>query len=205
MFQPVSSRASNPAEGVRLVPAGVDVALTASQDSLSEGGFVPPIHAAMSDRDIGKEVCALFVDIADTLGFPRSYGEIYGLLYISACPLSFTDIQGRLQLSSGSVSQGLRALRDIGAIRLQPDKGGRRDHFVAETELRALAAVFLREIIQPQLKKGAIKIAELRRANTALGGSKTVEGRLLQGRLKKLETWHRKGSTLLPLLSRFLG
>lgn len=64
------------------------------------------------------EVVEVFVGLAKVLGLPKSYGEIYGLLFASAQPLSFADIQEKLDLSKGSVSQGLRALRDLGAVRI---------------------------------------------------------------------------------------
>jgi hypothetical protein len=50
------------------------------------------------------------------LGIPKSIGQIYGVLYASATPLSFSDIVGRLEISKGSVSQGLQLLRSLGAI-----------------------------------------------------------------------------------------
>ncbi len=51
-----------------------------------------------------------------TLGLPKSYGEVYGLLYASANPLSFAEIHQRISLSKGSVSGGLKALKEFGAI-----------------------------------------------------------------------------------------
>jgi hypothetical protein len=58
----------------------------------------------------------LFADIVSALGIPKSIGQIYGLLYASATPLSFSDIVERLEISKGSVSQGLQLLRSLGAI-----------------------------------------------------------------------------------------
>ena len=58
----------------------------------------------------------MFADIVSALGIPKSIGQIYGLLYASATPLSFSDIVERLEISKGSVSQGLQLLRSLGAI-----------------------------------------------------------------------------------------
>jgi hypothetical protein len=69
----------------------------------------------------------LFADIVSALGIPKSIGQIYGLLYASATPLSFSDIVDRLDISKGSVSQGLQLLRSLGAIN------------VADLKLKALS------------------------------------------------------------------
>jgi HTH-type transcriptional regulator, glycine betaine synthesis regulator len=138
-------------------------------------------------------------------GLPRSYGEIYGLLYASARPLSFTDIQERLDVSKGSVSPGLKALREVGAIRQAQGSDPRREHFEAETELRALLSGFLKESIVPQLQRGSGRIATMKSAHRATLVAKNGDGRLLQSRLDKLQSWHRKGGALLPLISKFLG
>ena len=49
-------------------------------------------------------------------GVPKSVGQIYGVLYASPSPLSFSDIVDRLEISKGSASQGLALLRSLGAI-----------------------------------------------------------------------------------------
>src|SRR6201994_3494474 len=82
------------------------------------------------------ECINLFVHAAQMLSIPRSVGEIYGLLYSSQEPLAMDEVIDRLSMSKGSGSQGLRWLRDIGAVRTSYVAGDRRDFFVAETELR---------------------------------------------------------------------
>src|SRR5664279_4969913 len=68
--------------------------------------------------------CADFFDEAGRLfGLPPSVGRIYGLLYGSPKPLSFTDIVEQLEISKGSASQGLQFLNSLGAIRLASASG----------------------------------------------------------------------------------
>ena len=150
------------------------------------------------------DVVALFVDLAGALSLPKSYGEIYGLLYASARPLSFAEIQGALELSKGSVSQGLRTLRNIGAIRPAEGPDWRREHFVAETELRQLVRGFLSDSIENRLRQGRVRLdALVSRHGTKLAESE-AESRLLAGRLDKLRQWHRKAALMLPLLSNLV-
>jgi DNA-binding transcriptional regulator GbsR (MarR family) len=118
------------------------------------------------------QVIAIFVKMAQTLGAPRSLGEIYGLLFATAHPLSFQDINDRLELSKGSVSQGLRFLRTVGAIQPVSVEGDRREYFEPVVELRALVGGFLKERINPQLaewgdRAKALKIEDFEKTETA--------------------------------------
>jgi len=63
------------------------------------------------------EVIQLFVQFSRTVGQPRSIAEIYGLLFVSHQPLTLDDLVERLRLSKGSASQGLKYLRELGAVR----------------------------------------------------------------------------------------
>jgi hypothetical protein len=59
-----------------------------------------------------------FMEAAEVLGLPKSVAAIYAVIFASPRPLCFADVETRLQLSKGSVSQGLRFLRQIGAIKV---------------------------------------------------------------------------------------
>jgi HTH-type transcriptional regulator, glycine betaine synthesis regulator len=62
------------------------------------------------------ECVQFFAEVVQIFGVPRSVGQIYGVLYASPAPLSFSDIVERLDISKGSASQGLQLLRSLGAI-----------------------------------------------------------------------------------------
>lgn len=118
----------------------------------------PPLTA------LEAEVIHLFVELGRLLGQPRSYAEIYGLLFISARPLAMDHLIERLRLSKGSASQGLKFLRNAGAIRPVYVAGDRRVHYEAVAELRNLATRFLRDQVLPRLDAGLDRmdrIAEL--------------------------------------------
>ncbi len=151
-----------------------------------------------------RETLAVFVGLARVVGLPKSYGEIYGLLYASAGPLNFGDIQARLSLSKGSVSQGIRALRAVGAVRLADIAGGDRKHFEPETELRKLVGGFLRESIRPHLDGSDRRLAAV---GGHLGASPAgpAERKVLQARFDKLVRWHKQGRAVLPWIEKFLG
>lgn len=125
------------------------------------------------------QVIAVFVQLAQAMGMQRSLGEIYGLLYATPEPLAFQDIVDRLGLSKGSVSQGLRFLRTVGAIKPVVVAGDRREFFEPVLELRALVGGFLKERLNPELESWGVRAKSLKIddfARTEAGGSE-VGGR----------------------------
>ena len=135
------------------------------------------------------------------LSLPRSLGEIYGLLYSSEEPLAFDDLVSRLELSKGSVSEGLRLLRSLGAVTLVPVPDSRKDYFTAETSLRRLAGGYLRDRIEPYLRGGESRIESLRK----VGNAETMPSEFQQKRINQLLSWHRFFSKVLPVFKALAG
>lgn len=150
-----------------------------------------------------RECVNVFVHAAQALSVPRSVGEIYGLLYGSDEPLTMDDVIERLGMSKGSASQGLRWLRSVNAVRSTYVAGDRRDHFVAETELRRLAGGFLRESIEPRVGRGSDYLERLEETVPELPAGSAR--RFAEERLHKLRRWHRLVTRLLPLVVRLVG
>ena len=159
------------------------------------------IQAGLSGLE--REVVSIFVDGVRVLGLPRSVGEIYGLLFISPEPLSLDDLVTRLGISKGSVSQGLRTLRGLGAVRDREIEGMRRMHYEAAVELKRLVGGFIREQVRPHLESGRNKIAQVQRGVT--GEPDEVRRAFYHERTERLENWMRQGGRLLPVLQKFLG
>src|SRR5438034_4661994 len=107
------------------------------------------------------EIIDLFVQLSRLLGQPRSLAEIYGLLFISARPLAMDHLIERLTLSKGSASQGLKFLRNIGAVKTVYVAGDRRAYYEAVAELRNLVTRFLRDQIVPHLESGQARLERI--------------------------------------------
>ncbi len=151
---------------------------------------------------VETEVIDLFVQLSRALGLPKSIAEIYGLLFVSARPLAMDDLIQRLNLSKGSASQGLKFLRNLGAVRPIYVAGDRRDHYEAETELRNLMAGFLKEQLSPQLDAGRARLSRIEAMVKQLSPGQREK---LGGRLDKLRSWEKTGKRFLPLVIKFLG
>ncbi len=149
-------------------------------------------------------------------GIPKSLGQIYGLLYASPAPLSFSDIVERLDISKGSASQGLQLLRSLGAINLATGKGQgpggkgqalgssdnpRREYFEPELSLRRLVSGILQERVAPMAATGVDRIRRLRELAEyeARGSVFYVD------QAKRLETWRRRLKAVLPILEVLHG
>ena len=148
-----------------------------------------------------SDVVDFFVSAAELLGVPKSLAAIYGIVFASPVPLSFADIGARLDLSKGSVSQGLRALREVGAIQEVSKPTDPAELFTPDLELRRLIERYLSSRLDPQLKGGRDRLGALE-ARVAL--LPAADRRLLGPRLKKLQSWHTRTRALLPLIKTFL-
>jgi HTH-type transcriptional regulator, glycine betaine synthesis regulator len=163
-------------------------------------------HADVRVEDVSpefREECVeFFAEVVQVLGIPKSYGQIYGLLFATPTPLSFTDIAEQLDISRGSASQGLQALRELGAV-TNVDGEGRRELFIPELRLRALVSGLLRKKVEPIVAGGSARLKSLRaRANAA----PTSAGRSFSDeRMRKLENWRRQTGILLPLVRAVLS
>lgn len=141
-----------------------------------------------------------FVDAADLLGVPKSVAAIYGIVFASPVPLSFADIEARLDFSKGSVSQGLRVLKEVGALKEVSTAADRAELFTPDLQLRKLVGRFLENRLQKQLAAGSTQLAALGKAVPGRNG----DAKILRERLKHLQNWHDKAKALLPLAKTFL-
>jgi DNA-binding transcriptional regulator GbsR (MarR family) len=148
-------------------------------------------------------VIDLFLNAANSFGLPKSHGQIYGLLFCRDQPLSMDEVMKLLEISKGSASQGLRALRQLGAVSSVFEPGDRKERFVAEIRLRKLVGGFLREQADPHLDKGVGRLKQIE----ALLGNLDDPDSIQRGarRHEILSGWHRQMSRLLPWVKMVVG
>lgn len=168
------------------------------------------MDAASQAEENGTELSALerqvidvFVDGVKVIGLPKSLGEIYGLLFLSPAPLSLDDVVWKLQLSKGSASQGLRMLRELGAVKEAETNGSRRTLYEPDVDLKRLVGGFIREQVRPHLESGKGKVGKLMKHATQEQDQELRK--FYRSRLQKLETWMSRGRIVLPLIQRMLG
>ncbi len=149
-----------------------------------------------------RECVDFFAELVQALGVPRSLGQIYGLLFASPSPLSFTDIVAGLDISKGSASQGLQLLRALGAVQGVRGPDGKRERFYPELGLRRLMGGLLRERIEPLVRDTGARMRRLRERAAAAPDAAGVKFSLQQ--VKQLETWRSQLRLMLPILKTVL-
>ena len=148
---------------------------------------------AMEDSvmDLCVRLCAL-------LGLPKSIGLIYGAVFISPGPIEAGQICSKLRISRGSASQGLRFLKELGAIRSCGLNGNRAEHYEAEEHLRLALENFIVKKISPALGEIGREIEKLEKMNVESDQQGLAE------KLDALKRWYKHGKLLLPIITGFL-
>lgn len=143
---------------------------------------------------------AFFLSSASALGIPKSLTAIYGICFASPEPLSFSDVKERLDISAGSISQGLRILKEIGALKVVTTELDKREFFTPELELRKLIVHYLDQRLATQLESSQGALQLIAQQVPATNGVAKV----LRSRVKQLQSWHSKARAALPVVKRFL-
>ncbi len=161
-----------------------------------------------------QECVAFFADAVQVFGVPKSVGQIYGLLYATAEPLTLADIVARLEVSKGSVSQGLQLLRTLGAIHeaavdspsdisnSEPQSRSRAVAYVPELGLRKLIGGVLREQVAPLASTSDERLKRMTGLAMATDGGSSD---FYLDRAEQLNTWRKRLKTVLPALNLLLG
>lgn len=144
----------------------------------------PPPPRVLSPTDL--RMVENWVQLADSIGLPKSHAQIYGLIFISRDPVSAQDCVDLLRISRSSAGQGLRALRDVGAIRPALELGARREAFVIEPDLGVVVKGVLRGRLLPSFEQFFQRVEQVEQdlpANTPTFAA---------GRIRKLRRWRSK-------------
>ena len=158
----------------------------------------PPLSPERESFERG--LISVFSELADLVGNPRSHGQIYGLLFSSPVPLIMEEISSRIGISMGSVSNGLRALEDLGAVERQIN--GKFGVYVAKLELKTLISGFVRQRLVPRLEKSNATLKELSSLIDQMPAEEATEAEF---RLNRVIQWHTRAAQFLPLAEKIFG
>ena len=89
-------------------------------------------------------------------GINRTMAQIHALLLVSTEPISTEEIMEQLKVSRGNVNMNVRALIDWGIVSKEHKIGERKEYFLADKDVWAVARQITRERrkreIEPMLK-----------------------------------------------------
>ena len=162
-------------------------------------------QAPVSLNGVRLELIEVAGQAAHVLGFPRSVGEIYGLLYLAPNPVSAPDICDALSASKGSVSQGLRQLVALGFVNAVRVHGNRRVHYKAILEVGGVLRQGYEQTIQ---KRTIVAEEKMKGLHQSLMKQKSQLDQddylLLKDRLQGLTKVQKRIKKLMPLISALL-
>lgn len=127
-------------------------------------------------------------------GIPKTVGEIFGFVFSSSKPVTFENVVVSLGISGGSASNGLRFLRQIGALKLTYVPRDRRDFYVSETSVSRLLAGFLGEGIVHEAGENRQR---LRGLHEKLNVDNDARASDLLRRVELMMEWSNQGSNAL--------
>lgn len=147
------------------------------------------------------QVVDFFVSAADMLGAPKSVAAIYGIVFASPAPLSFAEIEARLDISKGSISQGLRVLKEVGALKEVSTDADKTELFEPDLELRQMIDRFIENRLQKQFDAGSKRLKAISGAVVSFpDGAQAV----MKQRVKRLQAWQDRSKALLPVMRTVL-
>lgn len=150
-----------------------------------------------------EEVISFFCDGCRVMGLPKSIGEIYGLLFISQEALSLDDLVERLTISKGSASQGLKFLRNLGALEMEERE--RKTFYSPVMNLKSLVGGFIKGEVMPHMESGKEKLKKMKGVfDKEVEGDAALE-EFYEDRYEKLDRWSKQAKVILPLVQRVLG
>lgn len=160
-------------------------------------------HSAPNGRlsALETEAIGLFVQLGCMVGQPRSFAEVYGLLFISACPMTLDDLIARLGTSRAAAARALLFLRKAGALRIVYVPDDRRMHFEAVAELRHLVTGFVHDQILPRLANSENRIDRLAEVVNKLPAEPRAK---LSARAAMLQSWSKKSRNLVAVVVNML-
>ncbi len=160
--------------------------VTQENSSSSDSAAAEPPKEARTLSETELQMIENCVKLADELGFPRSLSQIYGLVFISRRPVTAQDCVDALRISRSSAGQGLKALRDAGAIRPAFELGARREAFIIEPDLGVLVKSIVERKVIPAFDNF---FNEIERIEQSL---ESEDQDFLSSRIQKMERWRSK-------------
>jgi DNA-binding transcriptional regulator GbsR (MarR family) len=144
------------------------------------------------------EVVDFWMRFAQFLGFQRSVGQVYGLIFLSEDPVHADFCVEKLGISRSSVGHSLTALQEAGAIRKVLKSGSRKEHYRIETDLQILLNSYLNRKAIPTLEGFRNGLAQIKSTATE------EHSETLLKRIEKIEKWQMKLAPVLHFVKQRL-
>ena len=125
--------------------------------------------------------------ISQFWGFPKGVGAIFGILYLSANPLSLDELVDQTGLSKGAISTNVRTLSRLGLIHPVNRLGDRKDYYQAETDFYKAIRAVLRERQSNEFDRAVASVRDTLQKLETEPGAQDAERAFLTERVRALK------------------
>lgn len=142
--------------------------------------------------------------LAESAGFNRTIGQIYGMLYLSPVRLSLGEIAECLAISKGNISLNMRTMERLGLVRRYNRPADRRDYYEADVDFWKVIRGILRDREKKLINDIKKMLTEsIKEVGKSAGSSADEETKFYRARLKHmldfLNTFNRLFTAYLAL------
>lgn len=148
-----------------------------------------------------KGFLTLAGEIAESVSFNRSIGQLFALLYINPEPLPLNEIAEICHMSKGNASLHLRTLETWGAVHRSWKPGTRKDYYTANPDLKSFMTKRLQEGITRRIEHARQRLNTLKddpSFHENLSDPQMLFWKKRLGELEFLMEQIEKGLSLLP-------
>lgn len=114
----------------------------------------PKINKHLYNSRLENQALEYFCYMADMVGAPKSIAAIYSLFFMAGKPLCMQDVQDCLNLSQGSVSNGIRCLKELGILKTVEGEIARRDYYILDGDPKTHLRLYLEVQFERRLAGG---------------------------------------------------
>jgi HTH-type transcriptional regulator, glycine betaine synthesis regulator len=143
--------------------------------------------------------------LSQLIGFPKSIGQIYGLLMFADKPMSSEDIGLALAVSKATISNSIRQLSSWGVIRQVWVHGERKDHYEVIEDFKAVIRAAMEDVLKPRIKSSGQRIERIETFLEEEKSSGEVTSdlyKLRKRRLKSMSKYQQTIAKTLPMLEK---
>jgi DNA-binding transcriptional regulator GbsR (MarR family) len=151
-------------------------------------------------KQIRENLVQSLGQLSEDAGFGRSFGQIYGMLYLSPAQLSLGEVAENLGVTKGNISLNVHTLERWGLIRRFNKTSDRRDYYEVETDFWKIIRGILRD--REKQKIGNLKktLADgLKEVDKSGGGESEFYASRLRHMIDFIDTFNRMLNAYLTL------
>jgi len=155
-------------------------------------------------NDTVEQFAAGFARVAGMYGQTPTLGRLYGVLFLSAEPLTLDALCEAVGAAKSTVSVAIRKLETAKLVRRHWKKGDRRDYYEAVADPQRLVSDWIRTFLTPELDAW-LEVQGLARASLESPPEDAPPEEQLAALRARLDAWDTFGLQVMQMLAPLLA